>query len=173
MRYIRRLRKLTQTGVTFVELLIVMGLLSVFLMILATIFAKTIDVQSQTEGYSAVLSDGRYIMARLDYDIARASGASAITSPATLGASSSSLIMSISGATYTYQVSGNALQLTDGTGTANLTDDNIVISAVSFLKLGNASGKHTIRYTFTLTSTGTHGSGKDSQTFTGTAERRS
>lgn len=162
-------RRLGQRGVTFVELLIVMGLLSFFLLILATIFTTTVDIEGQSQGYSATVSDGRFIMARLDYDIARAS---AISTPGSLGSTTANLVMTIGGASYTYAVSGNNLQLTDASGSANLNSDGTTVSAVTFQELGNGGGKPAIRFSFTLTSTAKHGSGQDIHTFTSTVERR-
>jgi prepilin-type N-terminal cleavage/methylation domain-containing protein len=99
-----RLRKLNQRGVTFIELLIVMGLLSILLVIMLTIFTSSIDDQAQSEGYAATISDGRFLLARLNYDIARAT---AVTNPATLGSTSSSLGLTINGATYTYALTAD------------------------------------------------------------------
>lgn len=159
----------SQRGVTFVELLLVMGMLSIFLTVLATIFTATIDTQTQTQGYSATLSDGRYILSRLNYDIARAN---AIGTPSALGASSSSLVMTVGGSTYTYALNAGKLQLTDAAGTADLNDYNASVSGLSFQKLGNVGGKETIRYSFTITAKAQQGSGAQSQTFTSTMERR-
>jgi prepilin-type N-terminal cleavage/methylation domain-containing protein len=163
------LKKIGQRGVTFVELLLVMGLLSIFLVILTTIFTSTLDVQNQTDSYSAVLSDGRFIMSRLNYDIARAS---AVTTPAAPGGSGSSLVMTVNASTHTYALSGNNFQLTDGTGPANLNGDGTTVSNLTFQRIGNSGGKDTIRYTFKLTSTTLHDATTDSQTFTSTAELR-
>ena len=164
-----RLKQLSQRGVTLVELLIVMGLLSILLVVLLTLFTATIDNQAQTEGYSATVSDGRFIMARLNYDLGRASG---VMVPASLGASSSNLVLTIGGATYTYGLSGNDLQLTDASGTANLNGDGTKISNLTFQELGNSGGKPTVRYSFTLTGTAVHASGPDTITLTETAGLR-
>lgn len=166
--YFHRLKQ-NQRGVTFVELLVVMGMLSIFLVVMATIFTATIDTQTQTEGYSATLADGRFIMTRLDYDIARAS---AISTPSALGASTSNLVMTIGGNTYTYALSSGKLQLTDATGTADLSDYNAVVSGLSFQKIGNVAGKETIRYSFTITAAAQQGSGVQTKTYTSTVERR-
>jgi prepilin-type N-terminal cleavage/methylation domain-containing protein len=165
----RCLKAIGQRGVTFVELLLVMGLLSIFLVILTTIFTSTLDVQNQTNSYSAVVSDGRFIMARLNYDIARAS---AVTTPASLGGSGSSLVMTINATTFTYAMSGNNLQLTDGTGSATLNGDGTTVSNLTFQRIGNSGGKDTIRYSFKLTSTTLHDATTDNQTFTSAAELR-
>lgn len=164
----RRIRQLGQKGVTLVEMLIVMGLLTIFLLIITTIFTSTLDVQNQTDAYSAVLSEGRVIMARINFDVARST---AITTPTTLGVTSASLVLTTATNSYTYGLSGGNLQLTDTTGSANL-NSGTVVSNLSFTKLGNTSGKNTIRYTFTLTSTTKHTGQPDSQTFTSTVGRR-
>jgi hypothetical protein len=168
-QHILPIKSLGQRGVSFIEVLLVMGMLSIFLMVMATIFTATIDTQTQTQGYSATLSDGRFIMARLNYDIARAS---AINTPASLGNTTASLVMTIGGNSYTYALSGSKLQLTDATGTADLSDYNATVSALSFQRLGNTGGKETIRYSFTITATAQQGSGAQTQTFTSTVERR-
>jgi prepilin-type N-terminal cleavage/methylation domain-containing protein len=165
----KRILKLGQKGVTLVEMLIVMGLLSIFLLIITTIFTSTLDVQNQTDAYSAVLSDGRFIMARINYDIAIST---TITTPTTLGVTSSSLVLTTATNSYTYALNGGNLQLTDNTGSANLNSSGTVVSNLSFTKLGNTGGKNTTRYTFTLTSTSKHSGTTDSQTFTSTAGRR-
>lgn len=162
-------KSIKQTGFTLIEILVVMGILSTFLLILTTIMVESLDVQAQSESYSAVTQEGRYVMARLNYDIKRSS---AITTPASLGGSGASLVMTVNSTTFTYAVSGNMLQLTDGSGTANLTDGDTVISGLNFQRIGNTGGKDTIRYTFTLTSNVTKVSGPEVQSFTATAERR-
>ena len=164
-----KLRRLGQSGVTFVEMLLVMGLLAIFLVILTTIFTSTLDVQNQTDSYSATVSDGRFIMSRLNYDIARAT---AITTPAALGGSGAGLVMTVNATTYTYALVGSNLQLTAGANSGNLNGDGTSVSNLSFQRIGNSGGKDTIRYSFTLTSTTLHERRADTQTFTSTAELR-
>jgi len=163
------IRRLDVRGVTLAEMLIVMGLLAIFLVLIASLFTATIDSQNNTESYSAVTSDGRFVLARLEYDIRRAS---AVTTPASLGGSGSSLVLNIGGNSYTYAVVSGALQLTDNTGTANLTGNGVSISGVTFQRLGNTGGKDTVRYTFTLTSVAKSSNGSSVQTFTGSEELR-
>lgn len=167
---IRRWLKTTgEQGVTLVEMLIVMGLLAILLVVIATVFTSAADVQSRTSNYSAIAAEGRFVMARINQDIARSTST---TTPATLGATSTSLIMVINGSTYTYALNTNKLQLTDGTGTDFVTGDDVTVSGLSFMRLGNTGGKESIRYSFTLTTTSQDHSGPDTQTFTSTVERR-
>jgi type II secretory pathway pseudopilin PulG len=162
-KYIHRLN---QKGTTLIEMLVVMGLLAGLLIIVASVFTSAADVQSQSKGYSSTLASGRFIMARLNYDISRAS---AVTTPSSLGASAPSLGLTIGGNTYTYALSGNDLQLTDNTGTDNLNSDDVTVSNVSFQELGNSGGLPTILYSFTLTGTVLSHGVATSQTFTSAA----
>lgn len=154
---------LNQAGVTLVEMLIVMGLLSAMLVVVATIFTAAADVQQQSDSYSATISSGRFIMARLNYDIARASS---ISTPSSVGATASSLVLNIGGTPYTYALSGDNLQLTDGSGTDNLNSGDVVVSNPSFQELENTGGEPTILYSFTLSSTAESHGVSDTQTFT-------
>jgi len=158
-----------QHGFTLVEALVVMTLLAGFLMILTTLLTSAIDIQGSSESYSAVMTDGRFMMASLNYDIARAS---TVTIPSSLGGSSASLALTINGNTYTYGLSGSNLQLADPTGTDNLNSSGTTVSGLSFQTLGNSSGKATVRYSFTLTSTAHHSGISDVQTYTSTAGLR-
>lgn len=164
----KRLIQIGQRGVTLVEVLIVMGLLAIFLIILTSIFTATLDVQNQSKAYSAVQSDGRFIMARINYDITQSTS---ITTPTTLGVTSTSLVLTTATNSFTYALVGGNLQLTDNTGSANLNSGTVVTN-LSFTKLGNPGGKNTTRYSFTLTSTSKHSGTADTQTFTNTVGRR-
>lgn len=165
----KKLVKLHQRGVTLVEMLLVMGLLGIFLVVLTSIFTASLDVQMQSQSYSATITDSRFIMARLNYDIARAS---AVTTPAALGGSGATLGLTIGGSAYTYALNGTNLQLTDPTGPANLNGGGTTISDLSFQRLGNVGGKDTVRYFFKVTSKAVDKNGADTLTFTSTAELR-
>lgn len=160
----------THAGFTLVEALITMGLLGIFLVTFSALFVTSIDVQNRSSGYSAVDADGRFVLARLNYDIARAS---AVTTPASLGGSASSLTLTISGGSYTYSVNSGRLQLASPAVTDYLTSNADTISGLSFTKIGNVSGLESVQYTFTLTSNGSTGRNTTTQTFTSTAGRRS
>lgn len=136
-------------GFTIVEMLIYLGLLAGFIAILTGILLSVFDIQLESAAGSAVDHDGRYILARLAYDIRRAD---AITSPAAAGSTSTTLGLTIAGSPYTYSVSGTDFQLAAPAGTANLTGLDSQISSFSVTRLGNPSGKHSLQITFTLTS---------------------
>jgi len=56
-------------GFTIVELLLYMGLLAIFLVVLTDIWVSAMEAMTRTENVAAITSDGRYIMARLAYDV--------------------------------------------------------------------------------------------------------
>jgi type II secretory pathway pseudopilin PulG len=164
-----RCRQFGQGGVTLIEVLVVMGMLSAMLVVLATVFTSAADTQLQSKSYSATLSNGQFIMARLNYDIARAS---AVTTPASLGDSGATLTLVIGGNNYTYDVSGGDLRLTDNTGTDNLNGNDATISGLNFQELGNSGGKPTILYSFTVTSVAEDHGVHDAQTYSSAAGLR-
>lgn len=156
-----------QRGVTFVEVLVTMALLSGFLLVLSSFLTASIDMQLQTGSYAAVTADGRFVLSRLDYDIRRAT---AITTPSALGDTGSSLALAIGGSTYTYSIDSGRLKL-DIDGTSDfITGDKTVISSLNFQKLGNSGGKASVRYSFTVT--GQADNKPDVQTYTNTTETR-
>lgn len=135
-------------GFTLVELLLYMGIFTILLTVITTIFTQSIDTQLESQATSSVEQDGRYILAKLIYDINRASS---ITSP-TLGNSASSLQIVVNGVTQTYQLSSGNLTITDSNGTNNLNGFDTSISNLSFRQLGNVGGKNSIRINFTASS---------------------
>lgn len=141
--------KIKQQGFTLVEFLLYIGLLSIFLVILSDIFISLIELKLGTESISSVEQDSRFITGRLISDVNRAS---AITTPATLGAASSTLVLVIDGVANTYQVNGNNLELTNTSGTFKLNGSETVISNPLFQRIGNVGGKPTVKINFSVTS---------------------
>lgn len=155
-----------QIGVTLVETLIVMGLLSIMLVILSTIFTSAADVQKQSASYSATNVNGRFIMARLNYDIAQASS---IITPNAPGASSSNLDLIINGSSESIGLNGSDLEISDTIGSANLNNSDSNISDLSFQEIGTSSSQ-TVIYSFKVTSKIVSFGKNDSQTFTSSVE---
>ena len=114
-------------GFTIVELLIYMGLLSGLLVILGNVLSQVIDVQLESQAVSAVEQDGRFILARLNYDLHRAAS---VSSPATAGQTTSSLVTNVG----TYTLYGDNLQL----GGQNLNSFDSSITNFSVTRLGPA-----------------------------------
>lgn len=138
------------SGFTIVELLIYMGILGILLGVITQIFTSSLSTQLASESTNSIEHDERFIIQRLLYDVHRATS---IAQPATPGATSSTLQLIINSTTYTYALASGNLQLTDSSGTNNLNGIDTTLSALSFTRLGNASGRDTIRVAFTITST--------------------
>lgn len=149
-------------GTTLVEILIVMGLMSGLMLTLATLFASSIGTQLESQSTSSLESNGRFIMARLDYDIARAT---AIRTPASLGATSTQLVITVGGRSYTYRIIGSDLRLTDNVGNVLLNGNDVKVSDLSTKWLGFTGDKQMVSYSFKLTTTTKADGVYDSMTF--------
>ena len=169
MLHVTRYTLHKKRGFTVIELLIYMALLTGFLLILTRVFSSTLDIQLDSEANSSIQQDSRYILSRLTYDIQRAQ---AVTTPAAIGGSGSTLALTISGVTNTYTLSGNNLTLTNASPAAQLNSQNSSVSAVLFKRIGNAGGKDTVQLSFTLTSVVKRLQGSDVKSFQTTVGRR-
>ncbi len=167
------MKKILQTaaaGFTLVEMLIAMGLMTIFLVVLSDIVVSISQVSQESDATSSVAEDGRYILSRLSYDIERATS---VTTPAALGNTTNNLVMVIGGATYTYSLSSGNLQLAVSPNTDNLNGGDTTISNFTVQRLGNSGGKETLTVNFTATSkTIRNGSTLESKTYTTTVGRR-
>ena len=156
-------------GFTLVEMLIYMALLGIFLITLTDMFVAILNVKAESESTSAVEQDGRYILARLAYDVERAT---AVSTPVSLGSTGETLVVTIYGVFYTYTITGGDLQLTNNLGTYNLNSSESKMSSISFHRLGNGGGKDTIKINFTINSATQSNKGVESRTFNTTVGRR-
>lgn len=134
-------------GFTLVEMLIYLGLLSIFLLLMVDLFVAILNIRSESEVNGAVEQDSSFILSRIQYDLARADS---IQEPAALGVSGSRLRLTINGAAYIYDLTEGDLSLTDGTGIGNLNSSETSVSALSFLRTGNPGGKDLVRVSFTV-----------------------
>lgn len=154
----------SQKGVTVVELLLYMSILSVLLTILTSIFVSALDVQSESNAASSVEQDGNYILARLDYDIHRAQS---ISLPSNNGSSSASFQIVIDNVNYNYSVDGNNnLILANDLGANNLNNYGTSVSAFLAQRYGNVGGvENTLKINFTVTSRTKRVSGFETKNF--------
>ncbi|OGD97226.1 hypothetical protein A3F02_03005 [Candidatus Curtissbacteria bacterium RIFCSPHIGHO2_12_FULL_38_9b] len=167
MKKLRIIRKFMTKlrGTTIVELLVYMGLLSIFLLVLTQILISALNIKLESESYTSVEEDGRFITARLSNDINRANS---IISPSPIGVSSNTLTLSINGTIYTYALSETNLELTNDLGSNNLNSSESIVSNPSFLRIGNSAipnSKDTIKISFTLNSKTKRIQGSESKTF--------
>lgn len=166
---------------TLVELLVFMGLFAILIVVLTQILVSALNVQLESQATSSVQQDGRYILARLTYDVNRATKnigqLSAIIEPASAGTQSDKLQLTINGSTYKYATaSGNILNLTVTTGgvptTNQLNSFGTTITNVVFKRIGSNTNKDSIQASFTATSTSQSSSGPEVKTFQTTAGLR-
>lgn len=149
-------------GYTLVELLVYMGLLAILLTVFTQIFLNTLEVRTQSESYLSVSADGKYLLARLSYDMARAT---AIVTPSSIGSQTNNLQLTINGTTYSYALSNGNLQLTNNFGTDVLNSSSTSVSNLTLLRVGNPGGKNTVQVSFTLTSIINPRSGPETRSF--------
>lgn len=136
-------------GFTLVELLISMALYSIILTVLLTLFATILEVRLSAEGSSSVEQDGKYILSRMIHDIP---SATSITTPASSGDQTTTLVFSNGASTYTYALINGNLTLDDGSSSQNLNGFNTSISNLTFTRLGGVTGKPTVKITFRVNS---------------------
>ncbi len=131
-------------GFTLVELLLYMGLLTVFITGLTTLFLTSLETQMEGQAVSVVAQEGQYVLQRLEYDVYRADS---ITTPAA-GASSATLSVSIGGQTYTYALNGTQLELTTGGQTEPLHRSDLAIHNLQFTRVSDGSTYDSLRVSF-------------------------
>ncbi|MBU0649605.1 prepilin-type N-terminal cleavage/methylation domain-containing protein, partial [Patescibacteria group bacterium] len=141
--------RLNRKGITLVELMIYLGLAGVMLVLLSELFISILDESVATQNYSAVQTDGRYIMARLRYEITIAD---AVLIPADLGSSSMELITLTGSDQHHYYLTEGRLYLNDGTGDYLVSQLDTIVSGLSFVRQGNVGGKPIISLQFTSSS---------------------
>lgn len=155
---------LNKKGVTLVELLIYLGLASIMLVVLSELFVSILNESVETQNYSAVQTDGRYILARLRYSI---NNADSITIPANLGDSSGELTTIVGSNQFHYYVNSDKLYLNDGTGDYLMSSLDTKITDLVFSRQGNVGGKPVISIVFTASSGETGTAQHETQTFVG------
>jgi Tfp pilus assembly protein PilW len=161
-RIINQKRNLKSKGFTLVELIIYIGLLSTFLLVLLEIFISILNLRAESETTSVINQDTRFIFTRMAYDIDRAD---LVNQPAALGETTNTLQLVISGVTYTYSLSNGNLILTVGGVGDQLNSNETTIENLSFQKIGNASGKPTLKTQLTVQAIAVESIGNRSQTF--------
>lgn len=150
------------SGFTIIELLVYMGLLAIFLTIISQIFVASVDSQLESESEGGVQQDGKFILARLQYDL---ENASAIIEPSFSGSLSGRLQFITGGVTQNYQLASSDAILTDGVNTHQLNGVNTTVSGLLFTRRGAVNGKPFITASFTLTSVVVRNKGPEVQTF--------
>jgi prepilin-type N-terminal cleavage/methylation domain-containing protein len=154
-------------GFTLIELLIYMGIFSILLVVLTQLFVTILNVQLESEASSSVEQDSKFILARMMYDIQKASQ---VVLPANLGDQGDTLSLMIGGDSYIYLPNGSDLDLNKNGTAGKLNSFDTTISNLVFQRLGNTGGINSIRIGFTVISKAQRSSGpeiKNVQTIVG------
>lgn len=120
-------------GVTIVELIVYIGLLSIFMLVLVDVFVSILNSKLESESTSTLNQDARYIYSKLAYDVANANN---FTVP-------SSTQLSLNSGTEVYSLSGGNLLL----NSSRLNGLDTKIDSVTFTKIDN-----TVQVSFTIES---------------------
>ncbi len=160
----------SQTGFSLVEMLIYLGLVTIFMVVVTNTFVTILEVQSESLGRSAVVENGQFVVARLGYDIARATN---VTTPAAPGDQATTLVIITPSATVSYTLDGGVLRWSDGSQTLDLHGPELSVDAFEVTRLGEIGGTPTLRVVVTLTTLDTSASGNRTETFTTTFGLRS
>lgn len=160
-----------QEGFTLIELVLYMGLLTILIGVLSSIFSSIVDVQLQSTATSSVDQDGRYLLSKLLTDV---HSASAIVTPANPGDVSSTMQITANSINYTYSLdNNNNLQVVNSsTGEVNVLNSfETFVSSLSFTRVGSGGSNDTIRVAYTLTSRTTKRSGQETKSYQTTLGR--
>jgi len=144
-----------------VELLIYIGLLTLFLTVLTTLFVSIFKLQLTTQSTSSLTQDTRFIIARMGYDI---ENAKSISTPSSLGQITNSLTFKDSGGnTFTYALDASNNLTLNGTPINGLDTTISNIPNITFQMIGTDITKPTIQIKFTINSNVIEESGPRSQ----------
>ncbi len=151
-------------GFTLVELTMSIGIMLLLMSVMTGIFGSIVDTSLDSNATSGVDQDGRYITARLAYDMQRATQ---IVTPAVPGSTTSTtLTVKINSIDYIYSLNANGdLQLTDNLGANNLNSNTTQVSNLTFQRLGIGDTTDTVQVKFRLTSRIKENSGNETKLF--------
>lgn len=145
-------------GFSLIELVVYMGVFAVFISITTSIFTTVLGVQIESQSTSTVQQNGTYLIERLSYDIHRAED---INIPVSAGIQTQELELLINGEVFTYSLNMGTLELTNNSGTHTMNSSDITITNLSFLRLGNPGGKHSLTIDIAFESTLADASGPE------------
>ncbi len=141
-----------QKGFSIVEIIVYVGLLSIFMLVLLDVFITILNARLEAESTSTLNQDARYVLSKLEYDIGNADS---VTMPLNNGDSSNTLVLTQEGIDKTYSLdgSGNFL-ISSGFSSYKLNGEDTDVTDLSFKKLGNSEpgDKPTIKISYTVRS---------------------
>ena len=134
-------------GVTLIELLLYMGLVSIIMGVLYESFALVGERKIVEVVYDEIYVNAEYIHRDIQYTI---KNATSVTAPA-VGASSATL--SLNSGTTMYSVDGSGiLQKTDDGNTAPLTTSDVFVESLTFTAVGPSGESPSVVVVYTIRS---------------------
>lgn len=155
-------KHLLYRGFSIMEMVVYIGLLSILLFVLSDILISALDVQLESQSASSIEQDGRYVLAKLLYDIKQAQ---AIVTPVNIGDTAPTLQITEGGIPYTYSLNNGNLVLNRSGTIDSLNGFDTTISNLSFQRLGNTGGSNTLQIKFTIASKTKRPSGYEMKDF--------
>ncbi len=139
----------SSSGFSLVELLLYMGLSLILLTIISGLFISMLNTRSESMKTSSLEREGRYILARLSYDVYSAQD---ILEPALVGETSTTLQLMKNSELFTYRIIDDRLYLIDASGSHLLSGETVKAINFSVTKLGNDGGKNAVEISLTTQS---------------------
>jgi type II secretory pathway pseudopilin PulG len=136
----------SSSGFSLVELLLYMGLSLILLAIISGLFISMLQTRSESMKTSSLEREGRYILARLSYDIYSAQD---IIEPALVGETSTTLQLMKNSELFTYRIINDRLYLINTAGSHLLSGETVKAISFNVTKLGNDGGKNAVEISLT------------------------
>jgi len=137
------------SGTTIVELILYMGLLSIFMVMVVNLFGQVLSVQTDSVAESYIQTNGNFLLIKLAKDI---NSSDDIITPSSIGQSATSVVLRSGPNNISYTIINGRLVLTDNTGSYNLNDVDTIISDFLVKRLGNSGGKNGLQVSYKITS---------------------
>jgi hypothetical protein len=144
------MRKNYTKGTTIIEIILYLGLISIFMVTLTNAFVAGANFKLESESNSTMQTDSQFIFSKLMNDLGNTDS---ISQPATLGVTTNTLVFTSSGATYTYALIDGDLIRSTNSESLKLNSLDTKLTSISFTRLGNGSGVPTIQVKYDVEST--------------------
>ena len=116
------------SGFTLLELLIYVAIVAAVMLMISSTFFSLSKGQNQNQARSEVNSNVRFAIEKISQDLFSASG---VSTPGSAGATSTSLVMTISGVTTTYCIANSAIFRQTGGAACGASSEPITASTVT------------------------------------------
>src|SRR3989344_3081981 len=102
----RYTKRLSQKGTSLIEVILYMALFSIIIVVIVDLLITSGSLKTESESQSGLQIDAAFITSRLSYEVRNAD---TITTPAAIGQTTNSLVVTSGSETHTHSLSGNNL----------------------------------------------------------------